>query len=73
MTQTENRLAYVAERAYALARTGSFEDFAAIEQEIAAEGFGEEVHWLERPALRNTLDEICIVNRRPWRKPANTQ
>lgn len=69
MTENEDRLAYVAERAYALARTGIFEDFAAIEREIIAEGFGDEVRWLERPALRDTLDEICIVNRQPARRP----
>jgi hypothetical protein len=63
MAQTEDRLAYVAERAYTLARMGIFEDFAAIEQEIAAEGFAQEAHWLERPGVRNALDEICIANR----------
>jgi hypothetical protein len=63
MVQTEDRLAYVAERAYALARMGIFEDFAAIEREIAAEGFVEEAHWLERPGVRDALDEICIANR----------
>jgi hypothetical protein len=65
MVQIEDRLAYVAERAYALARTGIFEDSAAIEHEIAAEGFADEAHWLERPGVREALDEICIVHRQP--------
>jgi hypothetical protein len=65
MVRTEDRLAYVARHAYALARTGVFEGFAAVEREIAEEGFAEEVRWLERPGVRDALDEECIANRWP--------
>jgi hypothetical protein len=61
----EDRLAFVAERAYALARLGIFEDFTAIEREIEAEGFAKEARWLGRRGVRDALDEICIINRQP--------
>ena len=59
----EDRLALVTERAYALARSGSYEDCASIERELAAQGYEAEIRWLERPGLSDTLDEICIANR----------
>jgi hypothetical protein len=59
----EDRLAFVAERAYALARLGIFEDFAAIEREIEAEGFAMEARWLDRRGIRDAIDEICIITR----------
>jgi hypothetical protein len=62
MNQTEE-LAFVAVHAYALARTGIFDDFKAIEREIIAEGYRDEAHWLERPAVRDAIDEICIASR----------
>jgi hypothetical protein len=65
MNQTEDRLVYVARHAYALARTGVFEDFAAVEREIAEEGFAEEARLLERPGVADALDEVCIANRWP--------
>jgi hypothetical protein len=65
MTQTENRVTYVARRAYALARTGIFEDFAAVEREIQAEGFAKEARLLERQGVADVLDEVCITNRWP--------
>jgi hypothetical protein len=65
MVRTEDRLAYVARHAYALARTGVFEDFAAIEREITEEGFAGEARWLDRPGVRDALDEECIANRWP--------
>ena len=61
----EDRLAFVAERAYALARLGIFEDFTAIEREIEAEGFAKEARWLARRGVRDAIDEICIINRQP--------
>jgi hypothetical protein len=67
MVQTEDKLAYVARHAYALARTGVFKDFAAIESEIAAEGFAEVTHWLERRGVRDALDEVCIASQ--WPRP----
>jgi hypothetical protein len=65
MTGTEDRVAYVARHAYALARTGVFEDFAAVEREIEWEGFANEARLLERPGVRESLDEVCIANRWP--------
>jgi hypothetical protein len=62
MVQTEDRLAYVAQRAYIFVRTGTYEDSAAIEREIVAEGFKEVAPWLERRGVRDPLDKICIAN-----------
>ena len=59
----EDTPAVIASRAYEMAQTGAFENFEAIERELFAEGFGDEVRWIERPRLRDTLDMLCIVNR----------
>jgi hypothetical protein len=63
MPQDDGRFAHVVQIAYQLARTGDFEDFASIEKEVIAEGFAEGVHWIERPAVRRALNEICIAGR----------
>lgn len=55
--------AVIASRAYELAQTGAFEDCAAIQREIGAEGFEEEAHCLDQHAVRHALDEICIARR----------
>jgi hypothetical protein len=59
-------LAFIAKHVYALARTGVFEDSAAIQQELAAEGFTEHTRWLQWPGVRDALDAICAVHR--WRE-----
>jgi hypothetical protein len=55
--------AVVASRAYELAQTGDFEDFAAIERELFAEGFGEEIDAIKRPAVVDALQTICVTSR----------
>jgi hypothetical protein len=59
----EGTTAVVASRAYELAQTGEFEDFAAIERQLLAEGFGEHVVGLKRPALQSALGDICAARR----------
>jgi hypothetical protein len=63
MSADEGNLAYVAARAYQLARTGRHEDFASIQQAIIDEGYAEIVPWLERPGVITALDEICALSR----------
>jgi len=52
----EDTTAIIASRAYQLAETGEFEDFAAIERELLAEGFGDEIEELKKPPLENALN-----------------
>jgi hypothetical protein len=59
MTNDE-KLAYVGRRAYELAQTGKHEDFAAIQLAIMREGHAESVPWLERPAVIDAINQICI-------------
>jgi|HubBroStandDraft_3_1064219.scaffolds.fasta_scaffold2207457_2 hypothetical protein len=65
MQESEQRLAlaYVGHRAYELARSGRYADFASIEQAIIDEGYDETVPWLERPGVIEALDQICFVSR----------
>jgi hypothetical protein len=65
MEESERRLAlaYVGRRAYELARSGRYADFASIEQAIIDEGYDETVPWLERPGVIEALDQICFVSR----------
>ena len=63
-TNPNERLAYVGQRAYELARSGAHQDFASIEQAIMDEGFDESVPWLERPGVIEALNEICVDSRR---------
>jgi hypothetical protein len=65
MATYDERLAYVGQRAYELARSGEHEDFASIEQAIMDEGYDESVPWLERPGVIEALNQICIVSRQP--------
>jgi hypothetical protein len=39
----EDATAVIASRAYEMAQTGAFENFQAIERELCAEGFGDEI------------------------------
>ena len=55
--------AVIASRAYELAQTGVFEDFAAIERELIAEGFGEEIGAAKKPTLEQALNTICFASR----------
>jgi hypothetical protein len=59
----EDMTAVVASRAYELAQTGEFEDFAAIERELFAEGFGGDIGGLKKPELQNVLDAMCAASR----------
>jgi hypothetical protein len=54
---------YAARRAYELAQTGEFKDFASIEQAIVDEGYGESVPWLEREGVMSALLAICQSSR----------
>jgi hypothetical protein len=47
----DDTTAVVASRAYELAQTGRFEDFEAIERELVAEGFGDEIGNVKKPPL----------------------
>jgi hypothetical protein len=58
----DDATAVVASRAYELAQTGRFEDFEAIERELFAEGFGDDVAVVRKPALQSALAAICIAN-----------
>lgn len=60
----EDTTAVAASRAYELAQTGEFEDFAAIERELFAEGFGEDVARVKKAALQSALAEICAARHR---------
>jgi hypothetical protein len=57
----EDTIAVVTSRAYQLAETGEFEDFAAIERELLAEGFGDEIEGLKKPPLENTLNAARLA------------
>lgn len=61
--QSQDRIVYVAQRAYELARTGKYEDFVSIQQAIIDEGYMECVPWLERPGVMDALAEICFSSR----------
>jgi hypothetical protein len=63
---------YAARRAYELARTGQFRDFASIEQAIVDEGYGEWVPWLEHEGVISAIEEICESSREasPFALPA---
>jgi hypothetical protein len=56
----DDTTAVVASRAYELAQTGRFEDFEAIERELVAEGFGDEIGNVKKPALQSAITAICI-------------
>jgi hypothetical protein len=66
-----DRLIYVAQRAYELARSGEHSDLASVEKAIVAEGFADGVAWLERPEVKDALQVICRNSRerRPARVP----
>jgi hypothetical protein len=64
MADPQERLAYVGQRAYELARSGDHADFASIEQAIMDEGYDESVPWLERPGVIEALNEICFASKR---------
>jgi hypothetical protein len=55
----QDRLIYVAQRAYELARSGEYSDLASVEKAIVAEGFADGVAWLERPDVKDSLQVIC--------------
>jgi hypothetical protein len=63
-----DRLIYVAQRAYELARSGDYSDLASVEKAIVAEGFADGVAWLERPDVKDSLQVICRNSRE--RRPA---
>jgi hypothetical protein len=62
----EDMEAVAASRAYELAQTGSFEDFAAIERELIVEGFGEAVEKVKKPSIERAISETCRATRDPW-------
>jgi hypothetical protein len=51
-------------RAYEFAVSGAFETMAALERQLALEGFGHDLWWLERPGVRSALSEISLTSRR---------
>jgi hypothetical protein len=68
MAGHEDRMRYVARRAFDLASSGKYPDFVSIQETIVDEGFGEVVPWLERPGVMESLAEICVISR--WVKEA---
>jgi hypothetical protein len=68
MSGHEDRITYVARRAFDLARSGEYQDFVSIQEAIVDESFGEVVPWLERPGVTESLAEICVISR--WVKEA---
>jgi hypothetical protein len=63
MVNVEDRMAHVMRRAYALAATGLHRDAISIEQTLIAEGYPEARNWLDRPGIRDALDQICKTSR----------
>jgi hypothetical protein len=63
MSLNQQRLAYVGRRAYELARSGNYEDFASIQSALMAEGYADSVPWLELPGVMAALKEICQISR----------
>ena len=63
MVQEQDRPPRVVKLAYELASTGKFEDYAAVERELVALGYGNETPSLERPGIRVVLDEACAAGR----------
>jgi hypothetical protein len=59
----EDVKAVVASRAYELAQTGSFEDFAAIERELIAEGFGGEIEKVKESPIERAISAKCQETR----------
>jgi hypothetical protein len=59
----EDTTAVIASRAYELAQTGAFEDYAAIERELFAEGFREDIDGTKKSALQSVFTEICDAKR----------
>ena len=57
----EDTAAVAASRAYELAQSGEYEDFAAIERELFEEGFGDDIAGATKSALENVLAEICAA------------
>jgi hypothetical protein len=53
----------VVKLAYELAVTGRFEDVAALERELIAEGYDDVIHILEGASVRAALDEVCAAGR----------
>jgi hypothetical protein len=66
-----DRVIYVAQRAYELAASGEYLDIASIQTVIVAEGFADEVGWLEGRSVRDDLQIICRLSRE--RRPATRQ
>ncbi len=64
MLDKEELLAHVARRAYDLADSGRYPDFASIQEAIIDEGYAEGVPWLERGGIIEALQTICD-SRRP--------
>jgi len=63
MSRNDERLAYVGRRAYELARSGYYEDFASIQLAIKREGYADSIAWLELPGVMAALAEICAISR----------
>lgn len=55
------RHTHVRERAYELARTGSYRDWLSIESAIRNEGYPEARTILDDQFIRDELDEICRI------------
>lgn len=62
MINDHSSIKYVARRAYELALTGKYPDFASIEAAIIDEGYAASVAWLEFPGVMAALTEICVVS-----------
>jgi hypothetical protein len=63
MTKEDELLAYVGRRAYELAKSDHYKDYAAIELAIVEEGIAEGLAWLEVPGVPSALEQICSIIR----------
>jgi hypothetical protein len=69
MLRKEDRLSYAAHRAYALAGSGSYPDFASIQEAIVEEGLAEFLPWFDRVGVVEALSEICVLSRQAMVAP----
>jgi hypothetical protein len=63
MTVNDAQTTRATRRAYEFAMSGAFETMAALERQLALEGFGHDLWWLERPGVRRALSEISLTSR----------
>lgn len=68
MTLGDDRASRITERAYEFARSGAFENMTLLERRLIQEGFGDDMHWLEKPGVRRSLSELSATSRQLQRR-----